>query len=396
MPSVDERIQGGVYALWGHVFQGANTTWLFTDQIRNGNFFNGLQASSSMMWDAQIPKNAVINSASIEVTARLNSNANAYTLPLNTTDRDTYQNEPLILPFSTWTGFRRDYWSDAAMGALSTTFTAIAGSATAPSNSSWIVRQLLGWRDRMVQFTPTRTGNMTLAFGIWELHRTGNPLGNCRMRIQGVTLDSFGFRQPDGIDVAVSDDVLCSSIALGPAATTTAFNFSGGETLVALTEYAWILEVDYTPNNADHISSHHHNAFFNVGDLYHEGTGIGGDWQNYPGTVDWTLAQAPSLVADVVWNTPQFIAGTTYATPDISTLVQAQVNQPWYVQDSGILITQPSPAAGLNNRVWRPFFGATLAQRPRLLVDYSDPVTGNREQRKIYLSASHGFGYHRR
>lgn len=394
MPSFDGRASSGVHAHWGHVFQGANTQWLFEQRIRNGNFFNGLPALSMMMWDAQIPKGSTINSATIQVTAHDNSNANPYTMELNTQDRDTYSTSPLILPFTTHTGIRRDYWSNAAMGALSTTFTAIAGSATGPSNSSWIVRQLLGWRQSMWQFTPTRTGNMTLSIGIWELHRTGNPLGSCRMRIQGVATGAYGESIPDGIDVAVSDDVLCSSIPLGPAAATIGFTFSGGETLTALTDYWWKLEVDYVANNADHISCHHHNAFFNNGQLYHEGTGIAGDWQNYPGAVDWTLAQGTPLVADVVWNTPQFIANTDYTTPDISTLVQAQVNESWYTQDSGILITQPNPVEGLDNRNWRSP-AAIPSQEPRLIVDWTDPV-GNREQRKIYLSAISGVGYHRR
>lgn len=376
MPAIDVRTVTGFNETWSHVFQGANTTWLsaFNQSIRIGNFFNGLQGMAQLMFDAQIPPGSIIDTATVELEAN-NTKAGALTVPLKTIDRDTYYSEPLIQPFVPFNGYRRDYWSNAAMGALSTTFTAIAGSATSPSNASWIMKQIGTWREKMWQLTPTRTGNMEISFCIWEMHRTGNPLGSCRMRIQGVQLDKYGQKQPDGIDVGVSDDVLCSSIALGPAADTVAFFFTTDPTtLVAETEYFWCIEVDYTADNANHVSTHHDNRFFNNGQLYHEGSGRGFDWQNYPGTVDLSLgaaAQATVLAGPINWAMPNFVANTRYTSPDITALVQAQVNAPWYTQDAGILICFPAPNSGAIWRIWKsPFFGA--ADQSRLQATYHD------------------------
>ena len=144
MPIIDERIESGYWGHWGHVFQGQNTQWLhiFERRIRSGNFFIGLQAFSSHIFDAQIPKGAVISAATFEVTAHDTSTATPVTIPLTTIDRDTYRSEPLILPFQPFTGYRRDLWSNQSIAVLSTTFTAIAGPATAPANASWKMSQI--------------------------------------------------------------------------------------------------------------------------------------------------------------------------------------------------------------------------------------------------------------
>jgi len=380
MISVDERIRQGYWGHWGHVFQGANTQWLaiFEPRIRAGNFFLGLQAHSSHIFDAQIPAGSVILSATLEVTAH-DTSGGAITIPLSTVDRDTYYSQPLILPFEVWEGNRKDYWTNQTMGALSTTFTAIAGAASAPANGSWIMSQIqapgatLDNRQAMAQLTPTRTGNMTVASIFYELFRTGNPTGSLRVRIQGVVLDQYGEPQPDGIDVAVTDDILASSVPLGPAASTIAFTFTTNPTLVAQTDYFWIIEHDYSANNVDHISVRHYNAFFNVGSLYHYGEGLGGDWQNYPGAVDWLFGgvgiNTPALAGPVNWALPTFFTNLDYTSPDISTLVQAQVSAPWYTPDSGILIACEQPNSGTVNRNWRSAQWP-LSEQPRLQVTY--------------------------
>ncbi len=397
MASVDVRVTSGLYNNWSHSFQGANTTWLsiFYPSVRVGNFYIGLQGMSQQLFNAQIPKGATINSATMTVEAR-NTSSGSMTLPLKSFDRDTYYSEPLIAPFSIHTGIRRDHWSTAGMGALSTTFTAIAGTSVT-TNSSWILKQTNSWRRKLWQLTPTRTGNMQLDFGIWEMFRTNNPTGSCRMRVQGVTTDKYGQKVPDGIDLAVSDDVLCSSIPLGPTVTTVGFTFSGQETLVASTEYFWGLEVDYTGNNFDHVSARHYNAFFTNGQLYHEGDGLGFDWQNYPGTGDCSIGangvwQTPSVTVN--WVVPNFVANTIYTSPDISALLQDQVNSAWYTADSGILIAAGTPNSGT---IWRQYKSAwyPAVDRVRLLVDYTER-TGRREQKKIWMSPMNGTGYHRR
>lgn len=375
MPSVDVRPVNGLNNAWSHVFQGANINWLsiFIRHVRSGNFFNGLQALNQQMFDAQIPPGSIIDSATMEVEA-FNTSFGAITIPLKTIDRDNYYSEPLISPFTPHFGIRRDFWSNAAMGALSTTFTAISGSASGPSNTQWIMKQIGDWREKLWQLTPTRTGNMELDFGIWEMLRNGNPAGSARMRIQGVVLDKYGQKTPDGIDVAVSSDVLLSTIALAPTVTTVSFPFPGNEVLTATTEYFWGLEIDYIANNSDHVSARHHNAFFNDGQLYHEGTDTGMSWQNFPGTVDLSIGAngifLPGL--DIVnWVVPTFIANNKYVTPDITSLVQAQVNQPWYTKDSGILICGAQPNSGTVSRIWKSTF-YPLIDQCRLQCTYHD------------------------
>ena len=377
MTSLDVGIGNSTWGHWCHVFQGANVQWLFDQRIRAGNFFNGLQALSSHMFDAQIPPGEVIQAATFEVEAR-DTQSGAMTIPINTPFRDNYYQEPLLLPFDLWEGYRRDFWSNQSMGALSTTFTAIAGAASAPANTSWIMSQIaspgstLDHRQTMAQLTPTRTGNMEIAFIFYELFRTGNPVGSLRVRIQGVTQDQYGQDQPDGIDIAVTDDVLASSVGLGPAVDTIGFTFTTNPTLVAETDYFWIIEHDYDADNANHISVRHHNAFFNNGRLFHYGEGLGGDWQNFPGTVDFYFGtQTPLLTTSINWVVPNFVANTKYTSPDITAIVQAQVNAPWYTQDSGIIITCGQPGSGLVGRTWKSGVFPDINE-PRLFVTFRD------------------------
>jgi len=333
----------------------------------------GLQAYSAHIFDAQIPPGSIIESAVMTVEARDTSAAGSITIPITAHDRDTFDGEPLIAPYSTFNNWRQDRWSNQSMGVLSTTFTAIGSGATRAANASWIMKQIGTWREQMAQQVTTRTGNMEVDFVFYEMLRNGNPAGSARVRIQGVTQHK-GRDIPDGVDIAVSNDVLLSTIALAPTISTIGFTFAVNPTLVALTDYFFIIEVDYTANNADYVSVRHHNAFLNNGRLYHKGEDTAGGWQNYPGPYDWLrgslgLNSGIPLLATVDWVVPQFIANVTYKTPDISAIVQAQVNAPWYTIDSGIITGQQAPQSGLANRNWKSAAFA-LVDRPRLIVTY--------------------------
>ena len=368
---VEETDDG--YATWTHVFQGKNTTWtglvpLLTRQIQ-GNFFLGLQGQTVNMWDAQIPKGANIDSATMEVTAFNTSAVGTHTPTMNSPKRsataipDEYLLLPFQKPFSPFEGWRKDRWSNQEVALLNTSFQIIANPlGIEVGNASWIIRQLvrpgatLPTREKMGQkITILANANLVLNLGLYQLKRTGNPTGDITCRIQGVTTD-HGVEIPDGIDVAVSTPRPASDVStvslLGFF-----FTFPTQPTLVEGQDYFMVIEVEYTANNTDYIEAGHRNAFLSDGQLFHFGEGVGNDWQNAPGQVDadqWHNATIlESVGADILWPMPQFIVDVTYTSPDISALIQSIVDDPGYEPDAGIIIGISRVTTATNvNRIW--------------------------------------------
>ena len=366
---------------WSHVFQGGNTGWLGFDQRQIlGNFFLGLQGQTQNIWNTQIPPGSTIVSATMEYLP-FNNNANpSYTTTMNTPDRvqQTYRQDPMQSPFEVFRGYRPDMWSNASVACLSTTFTAIFGTE-AVINSSWIMRQIdapgssISHRDHLAQRITTRTGNMDIASLLWELRRTGNPTGNLTVRIQGVTTDR-GVEIPDGVDFAVSNPIAASSI--GTTVGFAAFTFPGTVTLDPLTDYFILIEPEYTANNADYISVHHQNTFLTTGRLLHFGDGLGMDWQNYPGVVDLnqSFQLLPMAGQDVIWPINAHTFGNTEVSPDITALVQAQVDASNYTIDSGIIISLSRGLPTAQSRIMSANSHATQAG-PILRITYDEPVS---------------------
>ena len=372
----------GYWALWHHAFQTQNTQWLsvFESRIFSGNFFLGLQASSTHIYDAQIPPGADIISATQRVTARFTSGAGAVNIPINTHDRETHEGRPLLLPFEPYEGWRGADFDQNDVDLLDNTAGTIIQVSGGVSNSNWILRQItapgatLPNRERIGSlFTHPNVANDTIGSAIWQMFRTGNPTGSLRVRVHNVTTDQDGRTIPDeSTTLATSDDVLASTVPVGPASSPIQFLFTGADQidLVAGTQYALVLDADYTANNADHITCRAQRQFLSLGSSLHYGEGLGGDWQNYPGSTDifQVVQTGAELTTDVIWSPPQFIANTNYTSPDISSVVQAQINQDWYTQDSGIMIWQQVPGSGNNNRVWWSSQSATM--QPQLTVTY--------------------------
>jgi len=369
---------GNHYGTWSHVFVAQNTGWLgFDERQFLGNFFLGLQAQAQNIWNAQIPEGAEILNATVEFLPFQNNGNLAYTTQINTPNRNaqTFIQDPIQLPFENWTGYRQDQWSTASCSALSTTFTTVfATSATI--NASWIMRQIsavgssIDHRDHMAQLVTTRTGNMTIASQLWELDRVGNPTGDLTVRIQGVTTDR-GVKIPDGIDVAVSNPVAASSI--GTTVGFIPFTFPGTVTLAPTTEYFILIEPEYSANNADYIRVHHEQAFLGAGGLLHYGEGLAMDWQNYPGVVDLNQAFAlgQDLSLDTAWVINSVVTGVVETSPDITALVQAQVNAPNYTQDAGIILQYAKHVPTAQNRIMSANSHASNAG-PILRVTYRD------------------------
>jgi len=338
------------FSTWSHVFQGKNVTWLpFDTTQRIGNFFLGLQGQTENAWNTQIPIGSKIISATMEFFPNTN-NAAAYTTEMNSPDRRVDQQtlDPVKQPFETFTGWRRDFWTNQTIAVLSTTFTAIAGPATAPANGEWSAAQLIApgatipMQNRFGQRVTVRPGpNQEVSFAGYEMFRTGNPAGSLRVRIQGVAFDR-GVSIPDGVDIAVSSDVLASTLVVGSPGGLIGFFFAAGTVLTVSADYFFILDHDYAQDAVNYVWVRHQNEFLTNGQLYHFGEGQGFDWQNYPGTVDLNqaiaLAANDLLPASIDWPINGTVIGVLETSPDITDLVQAQVYMPDYTPDSGIII----------------------------------------------------------
>ena len=359
--------QSNRYSLWSHIFQGKNTTWTgFNTNLTLGNFFNGLQGLVESGFDTQIPPGATILSATFEATPRITNLSVPFTAEINAPDRGlaTQQQDAIQKPFQNWTGWREDLWSNAQVGALSTTFTAVFGTSVT-TNASWDLRPSAmapgatePMRDMLAQRITTRTGNMEIATLLWDLSRVGVPPGDIRVRIEGV-LNDRGVDVPDGIDQGAgpSDGLLASTVPLVQAVQ--GFSWSGANpVLQPLTDYFIILEVDYPPSSTDFINSWHQNAFLisGGGQLRHYGTGQGFDWANFPGTVDLSLTPGATghLPQDVTWPIDGVVANVVEVSPDISVLIQAIIDEPNYTIDSGILLNLTRVLPTVQNRRWHP------------------------------------------
>lgn len=219
------NIVNGYWGIWHHAFQTRNTQWLsiFEARIFSGNFFLGLQAHSTHIFDAQIPPKAKIVSAIQRVQAFQNSGNLAYNLPLSTFDREQHFGLPLLRPFEPFEGWRIANWDNNDVQLLDNTLGTIIETSGGVNNTGWIIRQItapgatLANRQRMAQkFVMPAVGNTTIGRCIWQMYRVGNPTGSVRVRVHPVALDK-GVEIPDeSVTLATSDDVLASTIPTAP------------------------------------------------------------------------------------------------------------------------------------------------------------------------------------
>jgi hypothetical protein len=376
------------WATWTHVFQGKNLTFLpppfqLARQIQ-GNFFIGLQAQTVNMFDTQIPPGATVDSATMDVIAFANSAVGTHTATINAPERSFGSQllDPYQTPFIPFTGWRRDFWSNQEIAVVSTTFTFIAQPiGFAVGNADWEMNAftVLGGtganRERMAQkITVLPSGNNAVAFISYQMQRFGNPPGNITCSIQGITTDR-GVTIPDGINVDVSTPVAASSLS-NTGLSGVIFFFPSNPVLVTGQDYFLVIDVEYPTSIPNRISIGHLNQFLQDGQLYHFGEGLGNDWQNAPGSVDanqWHTVGSPRVAADIDWDMPQFFTGVTFSTPDITALVQAQIQDPGYTADAGIIIgvdrVQTDP---LLNRIWRSNFFTGLVDGPVLNVTFRE------------------------
>jgi hypothetical protein len=381
------------WATWTHVFQGSNISFSAFDlrQIQ-GNFFMGLQGQTVNMFDTQIPPGSLVDAATMDVIANINSGAALHTSTINAPRRSVGSQllDPFQTPFEPFEGWRQDRWSNQEIAVVSTTFTFIAQPiGFAVGNTFWQMRFLvvpgatLANRENMGQrITVLPSGNNAVSFISYQMRRFGNPTGNIICHIQGLTTDREA-TIPDGIDIAggTSTPVAASTLS-NTALSGVIFFFPANPVLVTAQEYFLVLEVEYPNSVVDFITVGHLNQFLQDGLLMHFGEGLGNDWQNAPGDVDadqWHSGAGvvpggfALVAADTNWDVPQFLTGVTYSTPDITALVQAQIDDPGYTADAGIIIavnrTQTDP---LQSRHWRSNLFAGNVDGPVLNISYNE------------------------
>ena len=380
------------WATWTHVFQGSNISFSgFTTNQIQGNFFSGLQAQTMNAFNTQIPPGSLVDAATMDVIAFNNSAAGTHTAKINAPRRSVGSQllDPFQTPFAPFDGWRQDRWSNQELAVVSTTFTFIAQPiGFSVGNSFWQLRILAVAgssrpnNDQLGQKITAGSANTTVNFISYQMQRFGNPTGNIICHIQGITVDREA-EIPDGIDITdgTSTPVAASTLS-NTGLSGVIFFFPGNPTLVFGQDYFLVIEVEYATSLIDFITVGHLNQFLSDGLLFHDGEGLGNDWQNAPGDVDadqWhsgagVVPGGFDLVApDTDWDMPQFFTGVTYSTPDITALVQAQIDDPGYTADAGIIIAvnrvQTDP---LNNRVWRSNLFAGNVDGPVLNISYNE------------------------
>jgi len=373
------QIDGGT---WHHVFQGQNAAWLFEQREISGNFFLGLQGQTSNVFQANIPRGAIIENAFMTVNA-FSTNATPYTTFLNAPDRDdgSFLRRPLINPTLPFQGWRLEQWGNGAVHVRDTGLATIVDTIGGAITGGWQMRQLdavgngpLGstWRDRLAQgFTPPV--NATLGQIDLTMQRFNNPIGNLRVEIMNGVSDG-GVIVPDETVIATSDLVSLTTIPTTPGVVAVPFSGADQIALTGGTEYFAVIRPDvYAANNIDNVALRYRNAFLTTGRLFHYGTDQDSVWQNFPGIVDLNQAMvvAPQVLGTpVTWNVQNFVAGFNYNTPDISPVIQAQVNAESYKGSDESVIVTTSGNAGAANRVWCSSSHATPSRRPTLTVTW--------------------------
>ena len=379
------QLDGG---LWTHVFGNQNASWIFDQRQISGNFFLGLQGQTSNVFAAGIPRGAVIESAFMRVWAYSNSSADPYVTYLNSPIRNdgSLLRRPLVNPTLPFTGWRTDQWSNANMSTLNTTLSLQQQTSGGTSNLAWTMRQLdaMGtgafsstWRDRMAQYLlPTSTysiGAITVEFA-----KNGAPAGNVRLQIMGAVLDG-GLLVPDETVLATSDVRTLASIPAGPSSQL--FNFTGADqiSLVNGTSYFIVIVPDtYAADNVNNLVVRYQNTFLSNGGLRHYGTDRDSRWQHYPGAADADAAfigarPAGQIGPDIAWNIPTFVIASQYDTPDISPIVQAQVNAEEYVGSDEAIIVTTAGNSGNFSRIWRSANFVNTNFVPELHVTWRPP-----------------------
>lgn len=382
------------YATWSHVFQGGNTTWLFFDtrQIM-GNFFLGLQGQTFNGWNTRIPPRSTILAATMEFTP-FDTRIGAYSTTMNTPDRagEIFSHRAVQKPFQLYEGWSQDGWSNMDIDVDGNTGLGIIETSGGVSNASWILKQAIeigavsSWRENLAELITWPAAAVTvIGTATLQMIRTGNPAGSMRLQLRDTVFEKF-IRVPGPNILAVSDDILVSAVPTAPATgSPIAFQFTGADQIDpgVGSEVCLVLDADYSVVSGNYVSTRHQNQFLTIGRQMHFGTGRAADWQNYPGVLELNqaLANPGNSIAgeDVIWGIGNYTAGVTETSPDITSLLQAQIDAPNYTIDSGILINLTRGSDSNQGRIMRSGYH-NPGPGPILRVTYEEPE----EKRHFY------------
>ncbi len=396
MPEVSIVVEenSDYWATWSHVFQGPNVTWLAFDlrQIM-GNFFIGLQATTINSWDAQIPPKSNIISATMEFTPFASVALTPFDTTMNTPNRfqsNAQAQDPFLTPFDPFEGWRQDLWSNQEIAVVSTTFTFIAQPIGFDvGNREWAMRFLtvpgatLAQNDLMGQRITAGAGNTTVSFISYQMRRVGNPTGNIICHIQGVTFDR-GVNIPDGVDILNGTSIPIAASVVTTSLAGIIFRLTTDPLLTTGVDYFLVIEVEYTADVTNYITIGHLNEFLSDGQLFHFGEGLGHDFQNFPGQIDLQFAGGNGPPhgqgsTNVTWPINEVTIGVTETSPDISQLIQDQVDEDNYTIDAGIMINLGTVDPVAQNRIMRSNLQVP-GPGPILRITYGDPIVGGDDE----------------
>ncbi len=322
----------------------------FENQVFFGQFFSTLAHFAAFrLEEHQIPKGALIQSATITVQAvRNDSNSSITTI-----------NAPGIGSSNRWKpAFSRgSVINESAEFKFTVRDTDAAVRDTdnvGAQNSEWGLRvgpnpaSGLPQRETLSnQFEWTNGG-----FNLGEIELSGrangSPVGNVWVEVYA---EASGL--PTGSILATSDLLDVSTVA-GSAAPVV-FEFSGADQINPATgTYMWTLRGDYPASFPD-IFVIQQRAQFNItGKSVHFGAGSSLGDGNYPSQFGIILDfNVDRVSSDIEWTFPAFVNGQSYTSPDLSPIVQAYVNQPSYVTNDPIpLLLEPKASPDHGARRW--------------------------------------------
>ena len=392
------------FSAWMHSFQGANVSWKADERMMMGNFFLGLQAwNAAIFVGTDIPPGAKILSATATYVTQQTGIGDPIVIQLNTPFRgETYGSIPLRNVFGT-RQWRQQFWvanelllrnpSGNSMG-ISPVVLASPDNAWAlwqenstavglsgPENTT-AMRQRFGTKTTIVN--PAGGGGFVLDTCRTILSQNGSitPGTNLFIDITPAKVTFGGVVLPDDDNIlATSDPLPATDVG---ATNAHDFFFTGddritlplGEIRIA------VLRADPEPviDGFQFISQHSKSTFGQPTQHATYGAGVGWDYQNYPGTADLATAivNPNNDMADTVLWSPAInpIVGSTHTTPDISQIVQAQVDHPSYEAGGRVLIlTQYGQGQSPQNRVWASF-NSLSQDPPRIDVTWQEQAGG--------------------
>jgi hypothetical protein len=382
------------WASWFHIFGSKNST-AGNPTVVIGNFFVGLQAGNTVLFQAlDLPARATIISATADFEART-ANVAPISIDLNSPARDLYRSRPYRFPYGMQQQWRQNFWDAPELDLRRADFTLIADSPIVPAliNTNWTINAQKDFvaagvltpdtaeaiqRQRMgALMTPTITDVLTQGF--LTISRVGADQGRSLFIDihEVITTDDGQFLPDDDKILATSDALPFTSIGVQNPYL---FTFSGANqiTLTTGVTVAAVLRVEPQPQFADpanHLVLYGNNQFGIATQTLHFGHGTVQDQGVFPGMIDAAFGAVPSIGVNVPWS-PGGGVGSIQTTPDLTALVQAQVDADWWETSGRTLILTQGTAGQTAQRQWSTFTGAGIAPRMNIVYDDATVLDG--------------------